>query len=50
MPRLGIDRMLGEAEAEHTGLRGNLEGAARRLVDALGSRDDDRAMVVVSRS
>jgi stage II sporulation SpoE-like protein len=44
---LGIDRMLGEAE--HL-LRGTYEGAARRLVDALGSRDDDRAMVVVSRS
>ena len=44
---LGIDRMLGEAE--HL-LRGSYEGAARRLVDALGSRDDDRAMVVVSRS
>ena len=44
---LGIDRMLGEAE--HL-LRGSFTGAARRLVDALGSRDDDRAMVVVSRS
>jgi len=44
---LGIDRMLGEAE--HL-LRGDFEGAARRLVDSLGSRDDDRAMVVVSRS
>jgi hypothetical protein len=44
---LGIDRMLGEAE--HL-LRGSFEGAARRLVDRLGSRDDDRAMVVVSRS
>jgi len=44
---LGIDRMLGEAE--HM-LRGSYEGAAKRLVDALGSRDDDRAMVVVSRS
>ena len=44
---LGIDRMLGEAE--HL-LRGSFAGAARRLVDALGSRDDDRAMVVVSRS
>ena len=30
---LGIDRMLGEAE--HL-LRGSFEGAARRLVDALG--------------
>jgi hypothetical protein len=44
---LGIDRMLGEAE--HL-LRGSYAGAARRLVEALGSRDDDRAMVVVSRS
>jgi hypothetical protein len=44
---LGIDRMLGEAE--HL-LRGTFEGAAKRLVDALGSREDDRAMVVVSRS
>jgi hypothetical protein len=44
---IGIDRMLGEAE--HL-LRGSYVGAARRLVDALGSRDDDRAMVVVSRS
>ena len=44
---LGIDRMLGEAE--HL-LRGSFAGAAKRLVDALGSRDDDRAMVVVSRS
>jgi hypothetical protein len=44
---LGIDRMLGEAE--HL-LRGTFHGAAQRLVDALGSRDDDRAMVVVSRS
>jgi hypothetical protein len=44
---LGIDRMLGEAE--HL-LRGSFDGAARRLVDALGSREDDRAMVVVSRS
>jgi hypothetical protein len=44
---LGIDRMLGEAE--HL-LRGTLDGAAKRLVDALGSREDDRAMVVVSRS
>jgi hypothetical protein len=44
---LGIDRMLGEAE--HL-LRGTFDGAAKRLVDALGSREDDRAMVVVSRS
>lgn len=43
---LGIDRMLGEAE---TLLRGSFEGAAVRLVDALGSQNDDRAMVVIHR-
>ena len=43
---LGIDRMLGQAERL---IRGTWQGAARRLVDALGSRDDDRAMVVVTR-
>ncbi|QIG42167.1 serine/threonine-protein phosphatase [Nocardioides anomalus] len=43
---LGLDRMLGEAE--HL-LRGGVEGAARRMVDALGSRDDDRAVVVIAR-
>ncbi len=43
---LGIDRMLGEAEAL---LRGTFEGAAVRLADALGSPDDDRAMLMVHR-
>ncbi|MCW2795187.1 PP2C family protein-serine/threonine phosphatase [Nocardioides sp.] len=43
---LGIDRMLGEAE---TLLRGSFEGAATRLVEALGSQNDDRAMVVIHR-
>ncbi|WP_435742459.1 PP2C family protein-serine/threonine phosphatase [Nocardioides sp. SYSU DS0663] len=43
---LGIDRMLGEAEGL---LRGDFAGAADRLVAALGSRNDDRAMVVVNR-
>ena len=43
---LGIDRLLGEAESL---LRGDFRNAARRLVDALGSRDDDRAMVVLTR-
>lgn len=43
---LGIDRMLGEAEGL---LRGDFRGAADRLVAAVGSRDDDRAMVVVNR-
>ncbi|WP_244932033.1 PP2C family protein-serine/threonine phosphatase [Nocardioides sp. W7] len=44
---LGIDRMLGEAEVL---LRGDFTGAAARLVDALGSRNDDRAMLVVNRA
>lgn len=42
----GIDRMLGEAERM---LRGQFEGAANKLVEALGSRDDDRAVLVVNR-
>jgi serine phosphatase RsbU (regulator of sigma subunit) len=42
---LGIDRLLGEAEQL---LRGDFHGAARKLVTALGSKDDDRAMVVVT--
>lgn len=43
---LGIDRLLGEAESL---LRGDFRDAAKRLVDALGSKDDDRAMLVVHR-
>lgn len=43
---VGIDRLLGEAEAL---LRGDFTGAAKKLVDALGSADDDRALVVVNR-
>ena len=43
---LGIDRLLGEAERL---LRGDFRGAAKRLVEGLGSRDDDRAMFVVHR-
>lgn len=42
---LGIDRLLGEAEQL---LRGDFHGAAQKLVAALGSKDDDRAMVVVT--
>jgi len=44
---LGIDRMLGEAERL---LRGDFHGSAQRLVDAVGSRGDDRAMLVVARA
>jgi hypothetical protein len=43
---LGIDRMLGQAERL---LRGEFEGGADRLVDSLGSRNDDRALVLVHR-
>jgi serine phosphatase RsbU (regulator of sigma subunit) len=43
---LGIDRMLGQAEQL---LRGEYDGGARRLIDALGSRSDDRALVLVAR-
>ena len=43
---LGIDRMLGQSERL---LRGTFEGGADRLVEALGSHNDDRALVLVHR-
>ncbi|GAB2461044.1 PP2C family protein-serine/threonine phosphatase [Nocardioides hungaricus] len=43
---LGIDRMLGQAERL---LRGTFDGGADRLVDALGSDNDDRALVLIHR-
>ncbi|WP_028636285.1 PP2C family protein-serine/threonine phosphatase [Nocardioides sp. URHA0032] len=43
---LGIDRMLGQAEQL---LRGNFDGGADRLVEALGSENDDRALVLIHR-
>lgn len=43
---LGIDRMLGQAERL---LRGDFDDGANRLVDALGSENDDRALVLVHR-
>ncbi|WP_395694517.1 PP2C family protein-serine/threonine phosphatase [Nocardioides sp.] len=43
---LGIDRMLGQAERL---LRGTFEDGADRLVEALGSENDDRALVLVHR-
>ena len=43
---LGIDRLLGQAERL---LRGNFDGGATRLVDTLGSQNDDRALLVVHR-
>lgn len=43
---LGIDRMMGAAEGL---LRHSWDGLADRLVDAVGSPDDDRALLVVHR-
>ena len=43
---LGIDRMLGQAERL---LRGHFEGGAARLIDSLGSRNDDLALLLVHR-
>ena len=44
---IGIDRLIGQAERL---LREQLRRAARRtLVDALGCRDDDRALLLVHR-
>ena len=42
----GIDKMLGQAERL---LRGEFEGGATRLIDSLGSRNDDRALLLVHR-
>ena len=42
----GIDKMLGQAERL---LRGEFEGGAARLIDAIGSRNDDRALLLVHR-
>ncbi len=43
---LGLDRMLGQAEVL---LRGSFEDGARRLIDQLGSRTDDRALLLIHR-
>jgi hypothetical protein len=43
---LGVDKMLGQAERL---LRGHFEGGATRLIEALGSRKDDRALLLVHR-
>lgn len=42
----GIDKMIGQAERA---LRGDLTSVAARLVDTLGSSDDDRALLLVHR-
>ena len=43
---LGVDKMLGQAERL---LRGDFEGGATRLIESLGSRNDDRALLLVHR-
>lgn len=43
---LGIDKLLGQAERL---LRGDVEGGARRLVESLGARNDDRALLLLHR-
>lgn len=43
---LGIDQLLGKAESL---LRGEFVGGARRLVDQVGSRNDDRALLLLHR-
>lgn len=43
---LGIDKMLGQAERL---LRGEFEGGAQRLIESIGSRNDDRALLLVNR-
>ena len=43
---LGIDKLLGQAEQM---LRGNFEGGAQRLIESLGARNDDRALLLLHR-
>lgn len=42
----GIDKMLGQAERL---LRGDFEGGAARIIESIGSRNDDRALLLVHR-
>jgi hypothetical protein len=42
----GIDKMLGQAERL---LRGEFEGGATRIIESIGSRNDDRALMLVHR-
>lgn len=42
----GIDKMLGQAERL---LRGQFEGGATRIIESIGSRNDDRALLLVNR-
>lgn len=43
---LGVDKMLGQAERL---LRGDFDGGAKRIIESIGSRNDDRALLLVHR-
>ena len=43
---IGIDRLIGQADGK---LRSNFTGGAKTLVDSIGSRSDDRALLLVWR-
>lgn len=43
---LGVDKMLGKAEQL---LRGQFDGGAKRIIESIGSRNDDRALLLVHR-
>ena len=43
---LGVDKMLGRAERL---LRGGFDGGAKRIIESIGSRNDDRALLLVHR-
>ncbi|MGC4109265.1 MAG: SpoIIE family protein phosphatase [Nocardioides sp.] len=43
---IGIDRLIGQADRR---LRGSFTGGAKTLVDAVGGRSDDRALLLVWR-
>lgn len=43
---LGVDKMLGRAEQL---LRGKFDGAAGRIIESIGSRNDDRVLLLVHR-
>lgn len=43
---LGVDKMLGQAERV---LRGEFDGGATRIIEQIGSRNDDRALLLVHR-
>ena len=43
---LGVDKMLGQAERL---LQGEFDGGAKRIIESIGSRNDDRALMLIHR-